>query len=58
MPRTTDPDPAVRAAPHRLLDQPAPTAPDQVWVDDITYRPRQGGDWLCLACWLTTTPSA
>lgn len=58
VPRTTDPDPAVRAAPYRLLDQLAPTAPDQVWVGDITYRPRQGGGWLCLACWLTATPGA
>lgn len=41
MPRTTDP--AVRAAPNRLLGQPAPTAPDRVWVGDITYLPRQGG---------------
>ena len=27
VPRTTDSDPAVRAAPNRLLGQPAPTAP-------------------------------
>ena len=26
--RTTDSDPSVRAAPNRLLDQPAPTAPN------------------------------
>ena len=32
VPRTTDSDPAVRAAPNRLLGQPAPTAPDRVWV--------------------------
>jgi len=30
VPRTTDSDPAVRAAPNRLLGQPAPTAPNQV----------------------------
>jgi len=51
-PRTTDSDPAVRAAPNRLLGQPAPTAPNRVWVGDIMYLPRQGGGWLYLAVWL------
>jgi putative transposase len=51
VPRTTDSDPSARAAPNRLLDQLAPTAPNQVWVGDITYPPKQGGG-LYLATWL------
>ncbi len=49
VPRTPDSDPAARAAPNRLL---APTAPNRVWVGDITYLPKQGGGWLYLAVWL------
>lgn len=46
VPRTTDSDPAVRAAPNRLLGQPAPTAPNRVWVGSPHLPARQGGGWL------------
>ena len=42
-PRTTVADPAAVVAENRLLSQPAPTAPDRVWVGDITYLPPVGG---------------
>jgi putative transposase len=46
--RTTDSDHDEPIAPNLLLDRPAPTKVDEVWVTDITYIPTAQG-WLFLA---------
>jgi len=47
-PRTTDSTHGLRCAPNWLLDQPAPTQANRVWVSDITYLPLANGDWAYL----------
>jgi transposase InsO family protein len=46
--RTTDSNHDEPIAPNRLAAAPAPSAPNQVWVADITYIPTQEG-WLFVA---------
>jgi putative transposase len=47
-PRTTDSNHGNPIAPNQLKQQPAPTAPNQVWVADITYIWTLEG-WIYLA---------
>jgi putative transposase len=48
VPRTTDSNHDEPIAPNRLAERDAPTGPNQVWLQDITYVPTQQG-WLYLA---------
>lgn len=47
-PRTTQSDPKLPVAANVLAEIPKPGAPDQVWVNDITYLPTREG-WHYLA---------
>jgi transposase InsO family protein len=47
-PQTTDSRHDNRIAPNRLREQAPPSAPDQIWVTDITYIPT-GEGWLYVA---------
>lgn len=48
VPRTTEPDPKAVPAPNVVARDFNPSAPDRLWVTDITYLPTDEG-WLYLA---------
>lgn len=52
VPRTTDSRHGKRTCPNLLLGQPLPTAPNLVWVSDITYLPLVNGQWGYLSSWM------
>lgn len=52
VPRTTDSRHGKRICANLLLAEPLPTAPNQVWVSDITYLPLVDGQWAYLGSWM------
>lgn len=52
VPRTTDSRHGKRVCPNLLLDEPRPTAPNRIWVSDITYLPLVNGEWAYLGTWM------
>lgn len=55
VPRTTDSRHGKGYWPNLLLGQTLPTAPNLVWVSDITYLPLINGEWAYLATWMDGT---
>jgi len=49
VPKTTDSKHGLGYSPNLLIDAPAPTKIDELWVGDITYVPLRGGSFCYLA---------
>jgi putative transposase len=52
VPKTTDSRHKLGYAPNLLADRNFPTAPNEVYVGDITYLPTTYGKWLYLSTWM------
>jgi putative transposase len=52
VPKTTDSRHKLGYSPNLLADRDFPTAPNEVYVGDITYLPTTYGKWLYLSTWM------
>ncbi len=52
VPKTTNSQHTLGYSPNLLAQRGFPTAPDQVYVGDITFLPTTYGEWLYLTSWM------